>query len=63
MFVDKHEHNKKFFKEVEGSWNKDTINILSRTHERKFPHENFSKVFVQQQWTKNLSKVKYIKQN
>ena len=44
-----HGLNKKFFKAVEVSWNKDTVNILSRTHERKFPQENFSKAFVLQQ--------------
>ena len=58
MFVVKHEQNKKIFKAVEISWNKDTINILSRAHERMFPQENFSKVFVLKQWTKYLSKVK-----
>ena len=58
ILVVKYKHNKKFFRAEEFSWNKSTINISSKTHEKKFPRENFSKVFFLQHCAKCLSKIK-----
>ena len=64
FLVVKHEHNKNFFRAVAVSWNKETKNILSRTHERKLLQENFRRFFSyntgQSTWQKlnELSKIR-----